>query len=68
LARQSSADYALSNPIESERSSSFIVLTRFLRANRYPPRIKCGAGFRWKTLYPTYDYKATGIAAHDKAQ
>ena len=28
----------------------FLVLTRFLRANRYPPRIKSGAGFRWKTL------------------
>ena len=26
------------------------VLTRFLRANRYPPRIKSGAGFRSKTL------------------
>ncbi len=27
-----------------------LVLTRFLHANRYPPRIKCGAGFRSKTL------------------
>jgi hypothetical protein len=26
-------------------------LTRFLHANRYPPRIKCGAGFRSKTLW-----------------
>ena len=26
------------------------ILTRFLHANRYPPRIKCGAGFRSKTL------------------
>jgi len=25
-------------------------LTRFLDANRHPPRIKSGAGFRWKTL------------------
>jgi hypothetical protein len=25
-------------------------LTRFLDANRSPPRIKSGAGFRWKTL------------------
>src|SRR6202048_4946880 len=25
------------------------MLTRFLHANRYPPRIKCGAGFRSKT-------------------
>src|ERR1019366_1730790 len=30
--------------------SSF--LTRFLHANRYPPRIKSGAGFRSKTLLP----------------
>ena len=29
------------------RSSFF---TRFLHANRYPPRIKSGAGFRLKTL------------------
>jgi hypothetical protein len=28
-----------------------LYLTRFLYANRYPPRIKCGAGFRWETLY-----------------
>jgi hypothetical protein len=27
-----------------------LVLTRFLYANRCPPRIKCGAGFRSKTL------------------
>jgi hypothetical protein len=27
-----------------------LVLTRFLYPNRYPARIKCGAGFRWKTL------------------
>jgi hypothetical protein len=27
-----------------------LVLTRFLHANRYPPRIKPGAGFRSKTL------------------
>jgi hypothetical protein len=26
-------------------------LTRFLDANRSPPRIKSGAGFRLKTLY-----------------
>jgi hypothetical protein len=26
-------------------------LTRFLHANQYPPRIKCGTGFRWKTLW-----------------
>jgi hypothetical protein len=32
------------------RGSSLYVLTRFLYANRYPPRIKCGAGFRSKTL------------------
>jgi hypothetical protein len=28
-------------------------LTRFLHANRFPPRIKSGAGFRLKTLYST---------------
>jgi hypothetical protein len=28
-------------------------LTRFLDANRFPPRIKSGAGFRLKTLYPS---------------
>ena len=27
-----------------------LILTRFLDANRYPPRIECGAGFRWTTL------------------
>src|SRR4029453_1588688 len=29
-----------------------LVLTRFLHANRYPPRIKSGAGFCSKTLWP----------------
>src|ERR1700726_935421 len=28
-----------------------VVLTCFVYANRGPPRIPCGAGFRWKTLY-----------------
>jgi hypothetical protein len=37
-------------PTESRRLY-FSVLTRFLDANRYPPRIKSGAGFRSKTLY-----------------
>ena len=37
-------------PIESERRLCLFILTRFLHANRYPPRIKCGAGFRLKTL------------------
>jgi hypothetical protein len=54
---------AFSVPIESERRLYFFVLTRFLPqisvrnlrkldcyANRHPPRIKSGAGFRWKTL------------------
>jgi hypothetical protein len=41
---------AFSVPIESERRLYFFVLTRFLDANRYPPRIKSGAGFRSKTL------------------
>jgi hypothetical protein len=43
---------AFSVPIESEWRLSFFVLTRFLDANRYPSRIKSGAGFRWKTLWP----------------
>jgi hypothetical protein len=39
--------------MESERKRLWIfVLTRFLDANRSPPRIKSGAGFRWKTLWP----------------
>jgi hypothetical protein len=29
-----------------------LYLTRFLHANRHPSRIKCGTGFRWKTLWP----------------
>src|SRR5207302_2606631 len=37
---------------ENNRSAILLVLTRFLDANRSPPRIKCGAGFRLKTLYP----------------
>jgi hypothetical protein len=41
---------AFSIPIESERRLYFFVLTRFLDANRYPPRIKSKAGFRLKTL------------------
>jgi len=41
---------ALSVPIESERRLYFFILTGFLHANRYPLRIKSGAGFRWKTL------------------
>jgi hypothetical protein len=28
-------------------------LTGFLDANRFPPRIKSGAGFRWQTLWCT---------------
>src|ERR1700722_3069465 len=44
--------------IESERKLYLFILTDFLHANRYPPRIKSGAGsriksgagFRWKTL------------------
>jgi len=35
----------------SERRLYLFILTHFLHANRYPPRIKSGAGFRWKTLY-----------------
>src|SRR5258707_7710023 len=30
---------------------SALILTRFLHANRCPPRIKSGAGFRSKTLW-----------------
>src|SRR6266851_5459329 len=41
---------AFSVPIESEQRLYFFVLTRFLNANRYPPRIKSGAGFRSKML------------------
>ncbi len=36
---------AFSVPMESERRLYFFVLTRFLDANRYPPRIASGAGF-----------------------
>ena len=38
-------------PIESERRLDLFNLTRFLHANRDPPRINCGAGFCWKTLW-----------------
>ena len=41
---------ASSGLIESEPKLWILVLTRFLHANRYPPRIKSGAGFRSKTL------------------
>jgi hypothetical protein len=37
-------------PTESEQRFRLFVLTRFLDANRYPPRITSGAGFRLKTL------------------
>jgi hypothetical protein len=37
-------------------------LTRFLRANRYPPRIKSGAGFRWKTLRIATDRDEAAMA------
>src|SRR5260370_19063906 len=37
--------------IESQPKLRILVLTRFLDANRNPPRIKSGAGFRSKTLY-----------------
>jgi hypothetical protein len=33
-----------------EAGLSILDLTRFLDANRCPPRIKCGAGFRLKAL------------------
>jgi hypothetical protein len=36
--------------MESKRGSRFFDVTRFLDANRFPPRIKSGAGFRLKTL------------------
>jgi hypothetical protein len=36
-------------PMESEKAL-LLYLTRFLYESRYPPRIKSGAGFRWKTL------------------
>jgi len=45
---------ASSGLIESEPKLWILVLTRFLHANRYPPRIKSGAGFRSKTLYQRY--------------
>src|SRR5216683_388191 len=38
--------------IESKTGLSILDLTRFLDANRFPPRIKSGAGFHLKTLYP----------------
>ena len=37
--------------MESERRLYPFILMRFLHANRYPPRIKSGAAFRWKTLW-----------------
>src|SRR5215470_15651635 len=39
---------ALEPPFRVNRNggSNFFVSTRFLHANRYPPRIQCGAGFR----------------------
>jgi hypothetical protein len=47
------ADFSLADfeqgALEAERPQ-ILLLTRFLYANRYPPRIKCGAGFRLKTL------------------
>src|ERR1700716_1986614 len=55
-------------PIESERRLYFLVLTRFLHANRYPPRIKSGAGFRSKTLRKRrgtmiFDYTLAGLVS-----
>jgi hypothetical protein len=52
------ATRAFSVSIESERKLYLFILTGFLHANRYPPRIqsgagsriKSGAGFRWTTL------------------
>jgi hypothetical protein len=37
--------------MESKRGLQILDLTRFLDANRSPPRIKSGAGFRLKTLW-----------------
>jgi hypothetical protein len=34
----------------NRNGGSVSFLTRFLHASRYPPRIKSGGGFRWKTL------------------
>jgi hypothetical protein len=36
-------------------------LTRFPDANRYSPRIKSGAGFRWKTLWAGFYCGSLGI-------
>src|SRR5882724_9727837 len=48
--------------IGSEPMLQILVLTRFLHANRYPPRIKCGAGFRSKTLQPALELSDRGGA------
>src|SRR2546429_5484218 len=41
---------AAGRSVGSRTDTPDLYLTRFLRTNRYPPRIKCGAGFRLKTL------------------
>jgi hypothetical protein len=47
LIKRCAAVMAYATDVTVNRSAS---LTRFLHANRFPPRIKSGAGFRWKTL------------------
>src|SRR6202166_1691653 len=42
------------------------VLTRFLHANRPPPRIKCGAGFRSKTLCKMPHQREAGEQARNR--
>jgi hypothetical protein len=44
---------AFSVSIESKRGLQIPDLTGFLDANRFPPRIKSGAGFRLQTLWCT---------------
>src|SRR5438105_762420 len=47
---KSQTGMTITAPSRKQRPPS--ILARFLHASRYPPRIKCGAGFRLKTLPP----------------
>src|SRR3954464_2018688 len=41
----------MTGPLHGQEDVVCFGLTRFLDANRSPPRIKSGAGFRWKMLW-----------------
>jgi hypothetical protein len=49
-ASQKPAAHARGDVVVFRDRNVFLSLMRFLDANRWPPRIKCGAGFRLKTL------------------